>query len=474
MTSSNYQKIFNGVKSVYLVGIAGAGMSGLARILKSSGFQVSGSDLKSNPTTAQLVAENIPVYLGQKTPGFEHVDLLIYSSAITTNHIELVAAREKQIRICHRAEALAALFNQADTSIAVTGTHGKTTTSAMVSFLLEKLGKKPTSFVGSEMLNFGTNILSGRSADEAGLSPYFVAEVDESDRTHEYFAPNYAIITNLEMDHHESYQSMEVLGESFRKFLSCFHFPGLAVYCGDDIFLDKIVRTSVKPRLSYGLGGTNDFSARNMTALAFGSEFDWYEGDFFLTRIRLAVPGVHNIYNAMGALIVCLQLGFDLNLLRDAIREFRGTRRRLEVKYDCAEITIVDDYAHHPTEITASLRALQSSGRKVVTVFQPHRYSRVRHLFREFAGALNEAQEVLLTDIYAAGENNPGDVTVEMIYEEARKHGSARITVVRKKDLVATLLQRQSANEVIAFLGAGDIGEVADEFVSSYRAQNQA
>ncbi len=463
----DYQNLFGGVRTVYLVGIGGAGMSGLARILKAHRFEVSGSDLKAAPVVEQLQSEGITVHVGQVSPGFEKVDLLIYSSAISLEHIEIKAAREKGIRICHRAEALAAVFNQAETSIAVTGTHGKTTTSAMVSLLLAKLGKNPTSFVGSEMLNFGTNTLSG-------ASPYFVAEVDESDRTHEYFSPNYAIITNLEMDHHESYVSMEALGDSFRKFLSRFHFPGLAVHCGDDVFLHQVVKSSGKPSLSYGLLETNDFSARNVEFLSFGSEFDWYEGDFFLTRIRLSIPGVHNIYNAMGALIVCLQLGFDLNLLKAAIAEFRGTRRRLEIKYENAAVTVVDDYAHHPTEITASLRALQSSGRKVVTIFQPHRYSRVRHLFREFADALGEAQEVLLTDIYAAGEQNPDNVSIEMIYEEALKHGVHRITMVRKKDLISTLLQRRVSNEVIAFLGAGDIGEVADEFISSYRSQNPA
>ncbi len=469
MKSNNpdYQNLFDGVKTVYLVGIGGAGMSGLARILKSHGFQVSGSDLKATPVILQLENEGIPVFMGQQKPGFEKVDLLIYSSAISSQHLELRVARERNIRICHRAEALAAVFNHSATSIAVTGTHGKTTTSAMASFLLSKLGQAPTSFVGSEMLNFGSNFLSGDKK-------YFVAEVDESDRTHEFFSPHYAIITNLEMDHHESYESMEVLGESFTRFLERFHFPGLAVYCGDDVFLHRIVKNSGKPNLSYGIQETNDFSARNITFLAFGSEFDWYEGDFFLTRIRLSVPGVHNIYNAMGALIVCLHLGFDLTALKEAVREFRGTRRRLEVKYETEFVTVVDDYAHHPTEITASLRALQSSGRNVVTVFQPHRYSRVRHLFREFADALGEAQEVLLTDIYAAGEQNPDNVSIELIYEEARKQGVSRITMVKKKDLVDTLLQRRVPNEVIAFLGAGDIGEVADEFISSYRSQNQA
>ncbi len=463
----NYQNLFGGVRSVYLIGIGGAGMSGLARILQAHRFEVSGSDIKASPIVQQLQSEGITVHVGQTKSGFDKVDLIIYSSAISSEHIEMRTAREKGIRICHRAEALAAVFNQAETSIAITGTHGKTTTSAMVSLLLAKLGKNPTSFVGSEMLNFGTNILSGQS-------PYFVAEVDESDRTHEFFSPNYAIITNLEMDHHESYESMAVLGDSFRKFLSRFHFPGLAVYCGDDAFLKEVVKSSGKPCLSYGLAETNDFSARNVKYLSFGSEFDWYEGDFFLTRVRLSIPGVHNIYNAMGALIVCLQLGFDLNLLNEAIFEFRGTRRRLEIKYENAAVTVVDDYAHHPTEITASLRALQSSGRKVVTVFQPHRYSRVRHLFREFADALGEAQEVLLTDIYAAGESNPDNISIDLIYEEAIKSGIHRITIVRKKDLISTLLQRRVSNEVIAFLGAGDIGEVADEFVSSYRSQNPA
>jgi len=463
----DYQNLFSQVRKVYLVGIGGAGMSGLARILKAHGFEVSGSDLRKTPIVEQLQLEGIAVTTGQQKPGFDHTDLLIYSSAISPQHVEMQFAQEKGIRICHRAQALAAVFNQSETSIAITGTHGKTTTSAMVSFLLAKLGKSPTSFVGSEMLNFGSNILSGEKG-------YFVAEVDESDRTHELFSPNYAIITNLDMDHHESYESMDALGDSFRKFLKRFHFPGLAVHCGDDAFLHQVVKSTGKPSLSYGLEDHNDFSARNVHFLSFGSEFDFYEGDFFLMRIRMSVPGVHNIYNAMGAIIVCMQLGFDLNLLKEAIVDFRGTRRRLEIKYENAAVTVVDDYAHHPTEITASLRALQSSGRKVLTVFQPHRYSRVRHLFREFADALNEGQEVLLTDIYAAGESNPDNVSIEMIYEEARKHGVQRITMVRKKDLISTLLQRRVSNEVIAFLGAGDIGEIADEFVSSYRSQNQA
>ncbi|MFA7255454.1 MAG: UDP-N-acetylmuramate--L-alanine ligase [Candidatus Omnitrophota bacterium] len=446
-------------RAAYLIGIGGSGMSGLARILKHLGLAVSGSDTKETPVTQTLRRSGIPVHIGQKTVGFGDADLVIYSTAIGREHLELKEARRLGLKVHHRAEVLDSLLNHAETSIGVLGTHGKTTTSAMVSHVLSQIGANPTCFVGSDMLNYDTNIV-------AGGRDYWVSEVDESDSSHEYYAPHYSIITNLEPEHMDHYGTWENLTDSFRRFLEQVQDPGLVSYFGDDPTLSMLVRESGRPSVNFGFSEECVYSAQNITLHAFGSEFDLFESGLYTTHMKLSVPGRHNIANALATLSILLHLGFDLDLVRDALASFKGTRRRMELKGQTPQFLVLDDYAHHPTEVKAVLRALHEAGKYVRVIFQPHRFSRTKNLYREFAHAFDDAEEVVLTDIYSAGEANPEGVNVELVYQEILKAGHKHVSVVHKGQILPYLAEHPLKNGVMIFMGAGDIGEIASEFVS--------
>ena len=454
-----HEDLIRNCRDAYLIGIGGSGMSGLARILKHLGLSVSGSDYKETYVTQNLRRAGIPVQIGQKDVGFGDASLVIYSSAISEEHIELKEARGLGRKVYHRAEVLASLLNHARTSIGVLGTHGKTTTTAMISHVLSQIGVNPTCFVGSDMLNYGTNVV-------AGGKDYWVSEVDESDSSHEFYAPNYSIITNLEPEHLDHYATWENLIQSFRRFLSQVKDPGLVSFWGDDPVLKTLVQESGKPHVSFGFSEECLYSAQNIRYQP-STEFDLYESGFFSKTLKLSVPGRHNIANALAALSILLHLGFDLDAVGAALATFKGTRRRMEMKCKTPQFLVLDDYAHHPTEVKAVLRALRESGKYVRVIFQPHRYSRTRNHYREFAHAFDDAQEVVLTDIYSAGEANPGGVGVELIYHEVLNAGHSHVSVVRKEQIIPFLMEHPLQEGVMIFMGAGDIGEIASEFVHS-------
>lgn len=450
-------------KHAYLLGIGGVGMSSLARILKSRGLEVSGSDMRISKTTEELKLEGIKVYSDQSEIHMANVDLVIYSSAIKADHLGLQVARDRGLMIRHRAEVLSSILNSAETSIAVTGTHGKTTTSSMISFVLSELNRKPTCLVGGDLLNIGTNAIMGNPN-------LCVAEVDESDRTHELFAPNYAIVTNLEVDHIDHYQRGLIdLEESFLKFVANVRNPGVIISYGEDVLLQKIVKAVGKPNLTYGLQPSFDFAAENIQYSPFGSEFDLLEAGFFTSRIRLGVPGVHNILNALACITVCLQLGLDLEEIASCLPRFRGARRRLEVKWQSDELTVIDDYAHHPTEVKAAIDSLKRMGKRTAIVFQPHRFSRTRYFYREFAQVLALADEVILTDVYGAGECDDGNSGARIIFEEMRRLEFLNVRMIPKSELILSLKTRHFEGDAIAFIGAGDIGEIANEFADRFK-----
>lgn len=447
-------------REAYLIGIGGSGMSGLARILKHLGLSVSGSDYKESRVTRSLLHDGIRVSIGQREAHVGSADLVIYSSAIRNDHLELAEARRLGRKVYHRAEVLASLMNHADTALAVLGTHGKTTTSGMLSFVLSRLGADPTCFVGSDMINFGTNIV-------AGGRKYWVSEVDESDSSHEFYAPHYAVITNLEPEHLDHYQSWENLQNSFRRFLAQLHHPGFVSYFGNDSVLTRIVRESGKPAASFGFTEDCDFSSRNIRPLPFGSEYDLFEAGFFSRTVQLSVPGRHNVSNSLAAISLLSQMGFDLDQVCDALWEFKGTKRRMEVKWQSSQFIVLDDYAHHPTEVKAVLKALRETGKYVRVIFQPHRFSRTEHLYRDFAHAFDDAHEVLLTDIYGAGEDNPHSVGVEWIADEVAAAGHSNVRIVHKDRLIAYLSDHPLVDGVMVFMGAGDIGDLANDYVAS-------
>ncbi len=453
-------------RRVYLAGIGGVGMSGLAKLFHHRGFSVTGSDRVESRSVRELKNLGIPVHLGQDENFFTGRDLFVYSSAIKPDHPEMLWAREKNLPIIHRAEALASFFNESETSIAVTGTHGKTTTSSMISYVLSEAGRHPTCLVGGDIANVGTNAILGGNE-------FFVSEVDESDGSQVCFTPHYAVLTNLEEDHMDHYSDLENLKRAMREFISNMYNPGLVVYSVEDPVLRELVPASGKPYVSFGWSSKADVYAERVRLEGFHSEFDLFHGGFYQGRVLLSIPGAHNILNAMGAIAVLLELGLDFDEITEALFRFRGARRRLEVKLDANEMIVIDDYAHHPAEVSASLRALTNLGKRLTVVFQPHRFSRTQHLSREFGKAFKEADELILTEIYGAGEKNPDHITSAVIYDAVRAENHPAVKMISKSNVIDYLLTGEfpKRDGVIAFLGAGDIGEVADEFSRRVRSQ---
>lgn len=451
------QSLLDPSRRIYFVGIGGVGMSGLAKVLRHRGFEVAGSDHLEGRSVRELKSLGIPVEVGQQEVFLRENDLVVYSSAIAKDHPEITWARSKNLTLLHRAEALASLFNQAGTSIAVTGTHGKTTTTGMISFVLSETGRHPTCLIGGDIVNSGSNAILG--GDE-----FFVSEVDESDGSQECYTPHYTVLTNLEEDHMDHYADLEDLKNCMTRFIHNMNNPGLVVYSEEDPVLRELVPQSGKPRISVGWTPQADIYADRIRLDGFHSEFELYQNGFFASRVLLSVPGAHNILNAMGAIAILLELGLDLDEILEALFRFRGARRRLEVKLDLDETLVIDDYAHHPREVMASLGALSRLGRRLTVIFQPHRFSRTRYLGREFGKAFQGADELILTEIYGAGEKNPHNITSNLICEAVRDAQHPSVRMMPKATVIDYLMARNSQDGIFAFLGAGDIGEVADEF----------
>ncbi|MSR76691.1 MAG: UDP-N-acetylmuramate--L-alanine ligase [Candidatus Omnitrophica bacterium] len=459
--SDNHQ--IQNARSAYFIGIGGAGMSALAKLLHHNGVKVSGSDLKETLATRQLLDLGISVYIGQEEPHFDPaVDLVVYSSAIHENHVEFAAAKQFGRNIFHRAAVLSSFFNSANISVAITGTHGKTTTSAMVSFVLHDRGKDPTCLIGGDLVDFGTNALLGHSG-------IYVSEVDESDKTHELFAPNYAIVTNLEEDHVDHYTGTQDLQDSFQRFLQNLHDPGLVVYSEDDPDLKNLSLKSGKPHLSFGFSSAANFSAQNIRLAPSGTIFDLYVCGVFSTEFRLCLIGLHNVSNALASIALLHYLGLDLDSISESLSRFHGATRRLEVKYQSDHLMIINDYAHNPTKVLASIKALRVYNRKLTVIFQPHRYTRTQRFFKEFAHALRDTDDLILTDIYGAGENNETHISTQKIHDELIRLGHPSVHFIAKEKVSLYLSSRLNLSGVVAFLGAGDIGDLANEFSDRHK-----
>ncbi len=455
-------KVIRDARRAYFIGIGGSGMSALARLLHTSGVEVAGSDLKETRTTRQLVSSGIPVFIGQKEARLDPtIDLVVYSSAISESHIEFQAARRFGLPMAHRAVLLSSLFNSAPTSVAVTGTHGKTTTSSMVAFVLKDLGRDPTCMIGGEIMDYQTNALIGHSG-------IYVSEVDESDQTHELFTPNYAIITNLEEEHVDRYHSAQELEASFERFLSNLHDPGFVVYSAEDPVLSRLVHESGRPCLSFGLTSKADFSAQNIELRADGCTFDLFECGIFVTQVHLAQIGLHNVSNALACMTLLIQMGLSPEAIAQSLSRFHGAKRRLEIKYRSDHHIVINDYAHNPTKVMAAVKALKVFEKPVTVIFQPHRFTRTARFYREFAHSLLNCSELILTDIYGAGEISESGITTQDILDEVIRLGHLEAHYVPKNEIVNYLSHRIRPEGVIAFLGAGDIGEIANEFADRF------
>jgi len=400
------------------------------------------------------------VTIGHHPENLGKADLVVVSSAIPHSNCEFRAAQTRKIPVLPRAALLARLA-QKKKSIAVAGTHGKTTTTSMISLLLEANGLDPTFLIGGELNDIGTGARYGKG-------DLFVAEMDESDGSFLYLNPEIIVLTNIEADHLDFYGSFENVETAFLKFVSRLPEQGYAIICRDLPNMINLIKRVGKRCYTYGLGEESDFQAKNIRLESFGSYFEVYQKDVRMGEVKLKVPGLHNVYNALAAIVLGNSLGLDFPKISQALGQFSGVQRRFEVVGSVSEIMIIDDYAHHPTEVKATLEAAKNGGfQRLICIFQPHRYSRTKFLEKEFGEAFDQADLLIMTDVYPAGEEPLPGVSGKLLVDSVLKKrpGKQVIYLPNKSHLVDFLHQIVKPKDVILTMGAGDIWTVGKEFL---------
>jgi UDP-N-acetylmuramate--alanine ligase len=449
-------------------------MSGIAELLANLGYEVTGSDAKASPVTIRLREHcGVTVYEGHAAQHVGDADVVVVSSAVRPSNPEVVEARQRGIPVIPRAEMLGELM-RLRFSIAVAGAHGKTTTTSMIAVVLEHAGVDPTAVIGGRLSAFGSNAKLGRGQ-------YMVAEADESDRSFLMLSPSIAVITNVDREHLENYGSFEDLQEAFVSFASRVPFYGAVVACADDPVLAALLPRVTRRVVSYGLTTPDaTFIGTDVSLGAFGGRAtvrQHQHGAFVeLGTLELAVPGRHNLQNALAAVAVADELGIDFRTAAEALRDFQGAERRFERHGQVAGVTVVDDYGHHPTEIAAVLSAARTmfEGRLVV-VFQPHRYSRTAQLFDAFGPALQQADDIILTDIYAAGEDPLPGVSIESLAAAIQDSSQRSTRIVHRLDDVAGEVARTArAGDVVLTLGAGSVGTLPARLLDALKHREES
>jgi UDP-N-acetylmuramate--alanine ligase len=443
--------------NIHMIGIGGAGMSGIAEVLARRGHSVTGSDLKESPYTRRLREAGVTVYIGHAPDQVGDADRVVISTAIPTANPELLQARRRSIPVIPRAAALAWIL-QGGRSVAVAGTHGKTTTTSMTAHVLEALGDNPTALIGGELNDIGSNVAFGRS-------DLVVAEADESDRSFLYLRPQAAVVTNIEFDHPDFYSSLDDVVETFEQFVHSLPEDGHLVVCADDPCCSLVAAGAPCPVTTYGIG-SGDLRAD----LASPSSYVLFEDGHRRGEVELGVYGRHNVLNSLAAAAVARWLGHGAFGAASTLRNFGGVRRRFQLKGEQADIRVVDDYAHHPTELSATLAAARSTmpgDGRVIAVFQPHRYSRTRALYREFGASFSSADAVLVTEVYGAGEMPQPGVNGKLIVDAiCETRGHPEVYYIPQQDTIPAVLQSVSRRgDLVLTLGAGDISKAGEDLL---------
>jgi UDP-N-acetylmuramate--alanine ligase len=450
-------------RRIHFVGIGGIGMSGIAELLVNLGYEVSGSDIALSELTARLAKLGVTIHEGHATSHVGGADVVVTSSAVAADNPEVVSARRRGIPVIPRAEMLAELM-RLQRGIAVAGAHGKTTATSMIALVLERAGLDPTAVIGGRLSAFGSNARLGRGA-------YMVAEADESDRSFLKLSPSIAVITNLDREHMESYGSFEEIQRAFVEFANKVPFDGLVVACADDPPLRDILPSISRPVVTYALDHAADVMASDVALQPFASTSHvWLrreDGKAPLGNLRLAVPGRHNVANALAAVAVGLELHVPYERIARALAEFQGAERRFQRLGEARGVLVVDDYGHHPTEIAIVIAAARTLQRRVVIVFQPHRYTRTAQMFEEFGPALAPADELVLTGIYSAGEAPIPGVTLDALAASVRRVAAGPVHVVPSvDDLPARVAAIVRDGDVVITLGAGSVGRVGPRLLA--------
>ena len=457
--------MFSSIKKVHFVGIGGIGMSGIAEILLDQGFAITGSDRAPSENTERMKALGAAVFIGHAAENVKpDVDVLVYSSAVSAENPEIVEAQKRKIPVIRRAEMLAEVM-RLRYGIGIAGTHGKTTTTSMIGLVLIEGGIDPTVIVGGRLRG-----LAGSNA-RLGKGEFIVVEADEFDRSFLSITPTIAVLTTLETDHLDCYRDLEDIKAAFVQFAQKVPFYGFVVLCLDEPALQDIMPKLKKKLVTYGLNGQADLQAVDIVHRANRTTFTAVYNGKDLGSIDLQIPGKHNVQNALAALAVGLQLGVPFAKIKSGIERFTGVFRRWEVKAEVGGVTVIDDYAHHPTEIRATLAGAKAGWRRrVVCVFQPHLYSRTRDFYDEFGRAFFNADVLVVTDVYPAREEPIQGISGELIVNAAREFGHKQVHYIPdKKDIPAFLMTIKQQGDMIITMGAGDIWKYGEEFVKNLK-----
>jgi len=454
--------MFHKVQHIHFVGIGGAGMSGIAEILLNLGFRVSGSDQSVSERTERLNASGGKIYLGHDARFIMGAEVVVISSAIGLDNVEVLAAKEQKIPVIPRAEMLAELM-RLRYGIAVAGAHGKTTTTTMVATVLAQGGLDPTAVIGGKVNSFGGHA-------QIGEGEFLVAEADESDGSFLKLTPTIAVVTGLDHEHLDYYKTFEAIESTFLDFMNKVPFYGLVILCGDDPLLANMIHRTEKRLLRYGTVESVQLRATEIVYEAWESHFDVsYEGQA-LGRFSLPAPGYHNVLNALAAIAVGLELDLSTTSIQKGIAAYQGVERRFQNLGEQDGVLLVDDYAHHPTEIRAAIAAAKSGwGSDLAVVFQPHRYTRTRDCLNELATAFEGVDHLILTEIYPAGEVPIPGVTGEVLYKAVCDHHKGTSFFINETDKIVAQLQKIARpGLMILTLGAGDIWKVGKAFLAEH------
>lgn len=449
---------FRNFQRVHLIGIGGSGMSGIAEVLLASGYAVSGSDLKATPVTERLNALGATIYEGHRAENVRGAQVVVASSAVAANNVEVVEAHKQKIPVIPRAEMLAELMRLKH-GIAVAGAHGKTTTTSMVAAVLGAAGFDPTFVVGGRVNHAGANAMVGKGE-------FIVVEADESDRSFLLLAPVIAVITTIDREHLDQYSSLEEIQQVFLQFANRVPFYGSAILCLDEPNVQAIIPGVKRPVITYGTSTQADLVISDVKLQGLSSEFRLtYRGDD-LGIFRLpSPPGIHNVRNAAAAASVALSLNVPADLIRAGLAKFGGVGRRFEIRGVFNGITVIDDYGHHPAEIRATLEAARGCGyKRLVVVFQPHRYTRTKALWDDFCRSFNEADVLVLTEVYAAGEEHIEGVTGEKLAEAVSAAGHKNVVFCSTMQSAMEFVLREArSGDAVLTIGAGSVGRVPEQ-----------
>lgn len=457
------------IKHIHFVGIGGAGMCGIAEVLKNQGYKVSGSDIKASKTTVQLEENGIKVFIGHTADNIKGANVLVVSTAIDPENLEVKAAIENRIPVVRRAEMLGELMRYRH-GIAVAGTHGKTTTTSLVTCMLAEENMDPTYVIGGLLNRTGVNAA-------LGASRFIVAEADESDASFLHLEPMAAIVTNIDADHMDTYGgSFDVLKDTFIKFLQKMPFYGLAVVCGDDANIREIMPRIGRPVLTYGFNEDNDIRAIDVEQVGMQSSFIVLRKGREPLRLTINLPGLHNILNALAAIGIATDEGVSDAAIARALESFSGVGRRFQVQgefeLDEGTVKLVDDYGHHPKEVEATIKAARAShpDRRLVMMFQPHRYSRTRDCFDDFVDVLSQVDQLLLLEVYPAGEKPIVGADSRSLARSIRLRGEVEPILIDpvEGNLQNAIQKVLQANDLLLTQGAGNVGAISVEL-----AQNQ-